>query len=222
MTKPFAGFSFRGFWNDSKYARESYIERAPTPALVASIEEALGYKLPASYVWLMRRHNGGIPARSCYPTKKRTSWADDHVAVHGISSIGRKKAHSLCGALGSEFMLDEWGYPRIGVVFADCPSAGGHFSLHADPLSHFMYDVELWLYAISHPTFTRETFLADYEKILCFDGDFSTGGYAPEFVTDWFDARIDDRTILRTKKGLTLSPKAAAHVVKKLKKLVSS
>ena len=323
MTKPFAGFSFRGFWNDSKYARESYIERAPTPALVASIEEALGYTLPASYVWLMTQHNGGIPTRSCFPTKKRTSWAEDHVAVYGISSIGRKKTHALCGALGSEFMLDEWGYPRIGVVFADCPSAGhdvimfdyrkcgprgepsvvhvdqerdyaitplaknfeafvrgladesefaddeeeredaeyrkvidgkfsptlakllskvdefdaaaairdlaerivdkkGHFSLHADPLSHFMYEVQLWLYATSHPTFTRETFLADYENILCFGGDFSTGGYAPNFVTDWFDARLEDRTIVRTKKGLTFSPKAAARVVKKLKTLTSS
>jgi hypothetical protein len=323
MTKPFAGFAFRGFWNDSKYARERYIERAPTPTTVVAVEKALGYKLPTSYVWLMTQHNGGIPARSCFPAKKRTSWATDHVAVFGISSIGREKAHSLCGALGSEFMLDEWGYPRIGVVFADCPSAGhdvimfdyrkcgprgepsvvhvdqegdyaitplaknfetfvrglvdesefeddedepaeaeyrkvlsgtfsptlakllskvdefdaaaairdlaerivdekGHFSLHADPLSHFMYDVELWLYTTSHPVFTRETFLADYEKILCFDGDFSTAGYAPKFVTDWFDARIEDRTIVRTKKGLTLSAKAAARVVKKLKKLTNA
>ena len=32
--------------------------------------------------------------------------------------------YALCGDLGSQFMLDEWGYPAIGVVIADCPSAG--------------------------------------------------------------------------------------------------
>lgn len=32
--------------------------------------------------------------------------------------------YSLCGENGSQFWIDEWGYPSIGVYFADCPSAG--------------------------------------------------------------------------------------------------
>ena len=121
---PFAGFELAGFWDDSDYAKESHVEPKPTAKLVASIEEELGYRLPASYVWLMTRHNGGTPARTCFPTKKATSWAEDHVAIVGLSAIGRTKTYSLCGKLGSKFMLEEWGYPPIGVVFASCPSAG--------------------------------------------------------------------------------------------------
>lgn len=32
--------------------------------------------------------------------------------------------NSLCGETGSRFWIEEWGYPDIGVYFADCPSAG--------------------------------------------------------------------------------------------------
>ena len=31
------------------------------------MEEELGYKLPAAYIWLMKQHNGGIPVNTCYP-----------------------------------------------------------------------------------------------------------------------------------------------------------
>jgi len=46
------------------------------------------------------------------------------VAIAGIYGIGRTKACSLCGEQGNRFWLEEWGYPAIGVYFADCPSAG--------------------------------------------------------------------------------------------------
>jgi hypothetical protein len=53
-----------------------------------------------------------------------TSWSKDHIAITWIFSIGATKSHSLCDSLGSQFWIDEWGYPAIGVYFADCPSAG--------------------------------------------------------------------------------------------------
>src|SRR4029078_13680975 len=84
----------------------------------------LGSKLPAAYIALLKTQNGGIPERTCHPSPTRTTWAEDHVARHGVCVIGRKKDSSLCGAQGSRFWLDEWGYPDIGVYFADCPSAG--------------------------------------------------------------------------------------------------
>lgn len=61
---------------------------------------------------------------TCFPTEEPTSWAEDHIAITGIMGIGREKSYSLCGDLGSPFMIEEWGYPDIGVVICDCPSAG--------------------------------------------------------------------------------------------------
>lgn len=72
----------------------------------------------------MRVRNGGVPRNTAFPTTEATGWADDHIAITGIAGIGYDKQYSLCGDLGSQFMLDEWEYPAIGVVVADCPSAG--------------------------------------------------------------------------------------------------
>ena len=121
---PFEGFDFTNFWDDNEYALKEYVSDPPSDELIASVEEELGYKLPASYIWLMKRHNGGMPVNTCYPTDESTSWAEDHVAITGILGIGREKACSLCGELGSQFMIDEWEYPAIGVAICDCPSAG--------------------------------------------------------------------------------------------------
>jgi len=88
------------------------------------VEKELGYTLPASYIWLMKRHNGGLPVNTCFPTNTPTSWAEDHIANTGIFGIGREKRYSLCGAFGSRFMIEEWEYPPIGVAVCDCPSAG--------------------------------------------------------------------------------------------------
>lgn len=120
----FDNFDFTDFWNDSDYAKKDYIEEAPTDELIAEIEKELGYKLPDSYIWLMKQHNGGLPTKTAFPTSIPTSWADDHIAITGIMGIGRKKIYSICGELGSQFMVDEWGYPTIGVALCDCPSAG--------------------------------------------------------------------------------------------------
>lgn len=121
---PFEGFDFSNFWEDDDYARKSYIEEPPTAELIAKVEGELGYMLPESYIWLMKQHNGGVPVNTCFPTNMATSWAEDHIAITGIMGIGYNKSYSLCGDLGSQFMIEEWGYPNIGVAICDCPSAG--------------------------------------------------------------------------------------------------
>jgi SMI1-KNR4 cell-wall len=124
MAKAFADFDVGEFWEPSEYALEQYVGAPPSDEVVAAVERELGYKLPSSYVELMRCQNGGIPRRTNHRTKEGTSWAHDHIAIHGIHSIGREKHYSLCGAAGSRFWSEEWRYPPIGVYFADCPSAG--------------------------------------------------------------------------------------------------
>ena len=121
---PFEGFDLTNFWDDNWYALKEYVSDPPSDELIASVEEELGYKLPAAYIWLMKQHNGGIPVNTCYPCDEPTCWADDHVAITGIFGIGREKNCSLCGEMGSQFMIDEWEYPAIGVAICDCPSAG--------------------------------------------------------------------------------------------------
>ena len=121
---PFEGFDLTNFWDDNWYALKEYVSDPPSDELISSVEEELGYKLPAAYIWLMKQHNGGIPVNTCYPCDEPTCWAEDHVAITGIFGIGREKSCSLCGELGSQFMIDEWEYPAIGVAICDCPSAG--------------------------------------------------------------------------------------------------
>ncbi|HXH78507.1 SMI1/KNR4 family protein [Nocardioides sp.] len=100
------------------------LEGPPGDGLIRSIEEELDVRLPAAYVALSRIHNGGYLARNGYPSPSPTTWADDHVGVTFIAAIGRTARFSLCGETGSAFWVHEWGYPDVGVYFADCPSAG--------------------------------------------------------------------------------------------------
>lgn len=120
----FENYDFTDFWDDIDYSLNEYVEEYPSDEMIESVEKELGYKLPESYIWLMKQHNGGITTKSCFPTNETTTWAENHVAITGISGIGRKKRYSLCGEFGSQFMIDEWEYPAIGVAICDCPSAG--------------------------------------------------------------------------------------------------
>ena len=121
---PFIGFDFNGFWDDNDYALDEYVGAPPTDEQFKQVEKTLGYKLPESYKWLMKRHNGGMPVNDCHPAETPTSWAEDHIAITGIMGVDPSKKYSLLGSLGSKFMIEEWGYPDIGIAICDCPSAG--------------------------------------------------------------------------------------------------
>ena len=125
MTRPpFHDVDLTQFWEDSDYARKQYISASPDETLIRELEQTLGYRLPASYRWLMQQQNGGIPRNLNFPTAEATSWADDHIAIAGIMGIGREKAYSLGGDFGSRFWIETWGYPDIGIAICNCPSAG--------------------------------------------------------------------------------------------------
>lgn len=315
----FEGLDLSQFWDDSSYAESTYTMEAPGDALIASVEEELGYKLPASYIALMKQRNGGIPQNTCFPTKIATSWAEDHIAISSIIGIGRDKDESLCGDMGSRFMIEDWGYPDIGIVICDCPSAGhdvvmldyrhcgkdgepevihvdqeseyeitflapdfetfirglvneeeydtstedkandlrkvaegqfsalleelcgkadavdakqleaqiravctriveekGHFSFHADELSLLMYDVQFWLYTNAYPRPTREEYLDIYPKMIAFGGEFSQGGYAPSWITDWLDKRMKEGWIKKDHGTLSLTDEARKEIITRL------
>ena len=45
---PFEGFDLTNFWDDNWYALKEYVSDPPSDELIASVEEELGYKLPAA------------------------------------------------------------------------------------------------------------------------------------------------------------------------------
>lgn len=121
----FENFDFSNFWDDSDYAKKKYIGKTPTDKEILEIEQELGYKLPQSYIELIKKHNGGIPiARSFYDN-------DMEIDIIGIYGIDRTKPYSLCGDMGTQFMMSEWGYPNIGIAVADTIS-GGHDMIFLD------------------------------------------------------------------------------------------
>ncbi|MDZ5603820.1 SMI1/KNR4 family protein [Pseudomonas sp. RP23018S] len=312
------------FWDDCDYALKAYIDASPSDACVAEVQAQLGYRLPASYVAFMRRHNGGLPHNTCFPTDESTSWAEDHAAISGFLSIGRQKMHSLCGELGSRFMIEAWGYPDIGVYICDTPSAGHDmvaldyracgpqgepqvvhvdqegdyritvlaknfetfvrglvneavydrseelfeddlyrvtegafsemlaplltdfapfprigeavravslhllqekrcFALHADPLSYLLYDVQFWVYQQRHRVQSRQQYLDVYSAMIAFGGKgFSTGGYAPGFVEDWFKARVEAGELIDTDQGIVLSQAHMAQMLEQLQRALEA
>lgn len=117
-------FDFSGFWNDSEHALENYVLGPPTDELIASVEEELVFKLPAFYIKMMKLHNGGIPEKTIYPVEDASGGEQERITISAFLGIGRKKSHSLCGDKGSRFVIENGGYPEIGVVICECPSEG--------------------------------------------------------------------------------------------------
>ncbi|OBZ22914.1 hypothetical protein BS643_01805 [Pseudomonas protegens] len=303
------------FWDR---ATSSKINQPPaSPAVIAQLQAQLGYRLPLSYVAFMNRYNGGRPHLSCFPTEQGTSWAEDHCAIDSFLSIGCDGDYSLGGGLGSRFMIEEWGYPDLGVYICDCPSAGhdmvaldysecgpegeprvvhvdqeadyavtvlaadfeafvrglvspevydtseqdylddldkvahapfsllleellGHFSavpdlgplirqialrivhekryfaLHADPLSQLLYDLQFWLYQNRYPVPDKEAYLLVYQDMIAFARGFGTGGYAPDFIRDWFRNRLAGGQLRQAAGGFALAPAYQAQLLEQL------
>lgn len=122
--EPFAGFDFGNFWDDGEYALKNYVFEPPTDERIADVEMQLGYKLPASYIWLMKQHNGGAPKKSFHRTNAPTTWSNQGAEISGFYAIGQDGNYTLCGGLGSRFMIEDWAYPDIGVYIGHTPTAG--------------------------------------------------------------------------------------------------
>lgn len=122
-----------GFWDDHADGAEQYISDPPTDDLIASVEESLVFKLPASYIDMMKQHNGGIPRNRRFPIGGAESGEAGYITISGIMGIGREKTYSLCGAEGSRHSIENGGYPEFGVAICHCPSESGIVMLDYRP-----------------------------------------------------------------------------------------
>jgi len=161
----FKDFDFANFWSECSYSSKDYIEDFPNDETITAIESELGYQLPGSYIELMKIQNGGLVNKSCFSITESVSWAEDHVAITGIMGIGRVKSHAVCGELGSQFMMKEWGYPADGIYICDCPSAG-HDMILLD-YSSCGKDGEPEVVHVDQENNFKKTFLAkDFETFI--------------------------------------------------------
>ena len=105
-----------GFWENDEPACKDVV----TGDLVARVEADLGYKLPAAYVALCATMNGGQP-------RKTYIKGFSSVGITDIYGIGFSSGGVADPNNGSKQWTDEdeWGYPKIGVYFAETES-GGH------------------------------------------------------------------------------------------------
>src|SRR5262245_7657549 len=120
-TDPFSA----DFFDNSPY----YTGPTLTDARIAEVETTLGYTLPQSYLRLLRVKNGGAPKRQCHPTAGK-HWSDNHVRVTQIFGIGGRWGIDS-KELGSRHLIEEAGYPEIGVIIGWTPT-GGHDAIMLD------------------------------------------------------------------------------------------
>jgi hypothetical protein len=122
--EPFEGFDFDGFWDDNDSTLKTHVGAPATDDMLDQAERELGYKLPQSYRWLMRQHNGGTLTKTRFIVPDSAANGPDEVFVVNIQGVDPTKEWSLTGAIGSRFMMDEWDYPDIGVAICHGLSMG--------------------------------------------------------------------------------------------------
>ena len=101
-----------------------YVGPELTDDLVRAAEQALGCKLPTSYLQLLRAQNGGLPRRRCVAVDQ------GYVEITGLYGVGGWYGIDN-PERGSKYMIREWGYPETAVVIAPTPS-GGHDAVMLD------------------------------------------------------------------------------------------
>ncbi len=97
---------FSEFWHDTKESLRRHMCAAPDYKMIRDVEECLGYKLPASYIELMKKHNGGLLNRCWFPLVPNAKQYSDFVQISGFFGIGSEAPYSLCGKFGSHFLIE--------------------------------------------------------------------------------------------------------------------
>lgn len=97
---------------DSEYGK-SYVFGELTDEMIARGEQTLGYKMPASYIELLKVQNGGMIS-----DEFDESWL---TTIYGIGPTA-----DTYNSLEERFenWKDEWEYPDIGIPFGETQSAG--------------------------------------------------------------------------------------------------
>jgi hypothetical protein len=100
-----------------------YLLPPVTDEMIQKAEKHFDIKLPNSYISFLKKQNGGIPLKTRCPAPNATSWSSDHIEINGFFGIS-DNTREYKTVYTTDFYIKEWGYPAIGIVICDCPSAG--------------------------------------------------------------------------------------------------
>ena len=93
----------------------------------------------------------------------------------------------------------------LRAVFTAVVHEKTYLALHADPLSHLVYDLVFDLYATAYPVAAMDEFFGAYPSLIQFDdGDPAKIGYVT-FVQDWAARRLDASLIVSGDRGFVLA-----------------
>lgn len=102
------------FWGSNFYANPPLNDEA-----IVVAERQLGVRLPAVFIELLRRQNGGYTQGFVFPTSQPTSWAEDHVPLDALAGIVVDCAHEgIHNILLTDYLSREWGLPPRQVLLA--------------------------------------------------------------------------------------------------------
>lgn len=87
----FKDFDFTDFWNESSYSVRDYIEEFPDDEMIASIKNELGYKLPASYIELMKFRMGDWWKKAAFRQQKAIPGQKTMLRLRGFWESEEKK-----------------------------------------------------------------------------------------------------------------------------------
>lgn len=114
---------FSDFWHDIRESERHYESAKPDLRAVRSVQEELGFRLPDTFVELMKMHNGGMVNRCWYPIRFPAETYSDYIQITHLLGIGRDANYSLCGRFGSKFLLEGKGeLETAGIAIANCIS----------------------------------------------------------------------------------------------------
>lgn len=122
----FKNIDLENFWDESEHSKKIYGLPSPTNELIAKVEKELGYKLPQSYVELMKNCNGGVPSNTYFPRKGASYHEIDHICISVImgslvaaynNNDEFEKAIDLSREIKENFEVDYKWYYRLGYTY---------------------------------------------------------------------------------------------------------
>ncbi len=107
-----------------------------TDEIVTKAEEILGFKLPTAYLEMLKIQNGGETQGLVFPTKVKTSWADNHVPfdeLYGIDFLEEDSEEEATDTsdfniLDTPEIVKEWNLPVKQIVI----NSDGHCNITLD------------------------------------------------------------------------------------------